>query len=626
MSRDIKLLPDQLANQIAAGEVIQRPASVVKELVENAIDAGATDIQVVIEEAGKKLIQVIDNGVGMNPFNLRMCFQRHATSKIRKIDDLFSISTKGFRGEALPSIAAVAQVEVRSKTTEEELGTELFLENSEVVKESLVAMSDGTNFSIKNLFYNVPARRKFLKSDNVEFRHISEEFIKITLAHPQLNFKLFHNGREQFHLTDTSYKNRIISVLGSRYESQLIPVEEDTDIVTIGGFVGGPKAAIKTRGNQYLFVNNRFFRSPYLHHAIMRAYEDIIEPETFPFYVLYLELDPEQVDFNVHPTKQEVKFENDSLLYAYINAAVKHALAKFNIRPSLDFDLDEDIESTDAFSKPMTDFDREKTAGGMVAHSFSTKGQSHYIPSDDERSLWRQQRKGLGIDFERTIPSKSNDMDFPAMPDFEHVEQEDTLPVQQSLVDDSKLLIAQQDFIFKEPYIISTSPSGIVLFHGRRVLQRVMYEKQLAYHRGGHVVTRQLLFPVDISVAPSDANLLKDNAEALRALGYAMSMDEKERFQLDAVPIDLPTGREQELIDDIIEQLKYEQQILEDEFREEFLKSYVSAIASFRRITKDEVPYLIEELFKCEQTQYSPSGKKIFSILNEKTLLNLLLE
>jgi DNA mismatch repair protein MutL len=351
----IQLLPDNIANQIAAGEVIQRPASAVKELLENAVDAGAKEIKLVVTDAGKNLIQVIDNGKGMSETDARMSFERHATSKISNIEDLFKIRTMGFRGEALASIAAVAQVEMKTRKIEEELGTCLEIENSIVRKQEPCATSAGTNICMKNLFFNVPARRNFLKSNAAEMRHIIDEFIRVAMAFPQVFFSLTSNGQEVFHLESGSLKQRILQILGTAYNAKLVSVGEDTDYMNVYGFVGKPETAKKTRGDQYFFVNNRFIKSAYLNHAVMNAFNDMIGRDSFPMYVLFIDLDPGQLDINVHPTKQEIKFEDEKIVYAFVQAAVKHALAQFSIAPSLDFSLNADIQQMEAVSKPVTE-------------------------------------------------------------------------------------------------------------------------------------------------------------------------------------------------------------------------------------------------------------------------------
>ena len=350
----IQLLPNHIANQIAAGEVIQRPANAVKELLENAVDAGATEIKLFVEDAGKALIQVVDNGKGMNERDARNSFERHATSKIREIEDLFKIKTMGFRGEALASIASVSQVIMRTKTAESELGTEIEIENSEVLKQEPCACPVGTSITMKNLFFNVPARRNFLKSNSVELKNIVDEFIHISLAHHDVFFSYTNNGQEVYHLEKGSLKQRIVQLMGNSFASKIVAVEEQTDYLNISGFIGKPETAKKTRGDQYLFVNSRFIRSSYLTHAIVSSFESMIPEKSFPFFAIFLELDPAKFDVNVHPTKQEIKFEDEKIIYAFIKSAIRHALAQFSIAPAIDFDLDPNIQQLDAVSNPFS--------------------------------------------------------------------------------------------------------------------------------------------------------------------------------------------------------------------------------------------------------------------------------
>ena len=373
MTDIIQLLPDNIANQIAAGEVIQRPGSAVKELLENAVDAGADEIKLIINDAGKSLVQVIDNGRGMSSTDARMAFERHATSKIRNIDDLFKIKTMGFRGEALASIAAVAQVELKTKREEDESGTYIEIENSKVVIQEPIAANKGTSIAMKNLFFNVPARRNFLKSNTAELRHIVEEFTRVAMAFPDIFFSLQSNGQEVFHLEKGSLKQRIVQILGNNYNAKLVSVQEQTDYLNIMGFVGKPETAKKTRGDQYIFVNNRFIKSAYLNHAIMNAFSDLISKDSYPMYALFIDLDPAQLDINVHPTKQEIKFEDDKIVYAFVQAAVKHALAQFSITPTLDFDLDPTIERLDAVSKPVSAEQKSSTTSSSLYQAFSQK-------------------------------------------------------------------------------------------------------------------------------------------------------------------------------------------------------------------------------------------------------------
>ena len=387
----IELLPDNIANQIAAGEVIQRPASAVKELMENAIDAGASQVKLIVQDAGKSLVQVIDNGRGMSVTDARMAFERHATSKIRNIEDLFRIHTMGFRGEALASIAAVAQVELKTKRPVDENGTCIEIENSVVKKQEPVAFPNGTSIAMKNLFFNVPARRNFLKSNAAEMRHIVDEFIRVALSFPDIRFILIGNGQEVFHLEKGTLKQRIVQILGVHYTSKLVTVQENTDYLNIVGFVGKPDVAKRTRGDQYFFVNNRFIRSAYLNHAVMTAFQQMIPGDSFPLYVLFIEIDPSRVDINVHPTKQEIKFEDEKIVYAFVQAAVKHALAQFSITPSLDFDLDPAIQQLDAINKPVSPQAGQEIESSSLFKTFTRKNQAHFIEpvSNSELAHWR---------------------------------------------------------------------------------------------------------------------------------------------------------------------------------------------------------------------------------------------
>src|SRR5688572_21287754 len=375
----IHLLPDNIANQIAAGEVIQRPASAVKELLENAVDAGATEIKLIVNDAGKALIQVIDNGKGMSETDARMCFERHATSKIKNIEDLFRIKTMGFRGEALASIAAVAQVELKTKRPDDELGTYIEIENSIVKKQEPCSGTNGTSISMKNLFFNIPARRNFLKSNAAELRHIVDEFIRVAMSFPNVFFSLTSNGQQVFHLDAGSLKQRILQLLGNSYNAKLVAVKEETDYMNIYGFIGKPETAKRTRGDQYFFVNNRFIKSAYLNHALTGAYQDMISSDSFPMYVLFIDINPEQVDVNVHPTKQEIKFEDEKIVYAFVQAAVKHALAQFSITPTLDFELDASIQQLDSVQKPFTEEKQSSAKFTSLFQTFSQANQAHRI-------------------------------------------------------------------------------------------------------------------------------------------------------------------------------------------------------------------------------------------------------
>jgi DNA mismatch repair protein MutL len=606
----IQLLPDHLANQIAAGEVIQRPASAVKELLENAIDAGATEVQLILKDAGKELIQVVDNGKGMSPMDARMSFERHATSKIRHIDDLFSIKTMGFRGEALASIAAVAQVEMKTRQHHEDIGTLLIIEASEVLKQEPAACSVGTSFSIRNLFYNVPARRKFLKSNTSEFKHIIDEFTRVAMAYPEISFRLFHNNTEQFHLSSGNLKTRIIELLGNRAERNLVPVEEDTELLRISGFIGKPEVANKTRGNQFFFINNRFIRNAYLHHAVTTAFDSLIEKDAFPFYVLFLELDPQRVDVNVHPTKQEVKFDDDKLMYAYLQSTIKHTLARYNIAPSLDFSLNAEIQNMDAVRLPQTEQRKAEIQSGYLYQSFSQGGKAHLIEKTNDRQQWKEQREH----FMPSMPSLSNKIDADintGLPD-------------QSAMDFVEISNHEQPVLQWRDYLLSTMKSGILLVHQKRALERIQYERLVSRMANEQKVSQQLLFPVSLQLNPSDAALFEDLLPFLKNLGYEISPLGSHTYAVNGAPPDIPSGREQSILEELLEQLKHESSNLKNQLQEKLLKTMAKRMAQPSLLTSAAAQSLIDELFACEQPQYSPDGAKIFTILPKENLDNLL--
>ena len=611
----IQLLPDHLANQIAAGEVIQRPASAVKELLENAIDADATDIQLIIKDAGKELIQVVDNGKGMSPMDARMSFERHATSKIKHIDDLFSIKTMGFRGEALASIAAVAQVDMKTRPHHEELGTHLVIEASSILKQEPVACSAGTSFSIKNLFYNVPARRKFLKSNTSEYKHIIDEFTRVAMAYPQIAFRLFHNNTEQFHLSSGNLKTRIVELLGNKVEKTLVPVEEDTELLRIHGFIGKPESAARTRGNQFFFINGRFIRNAYLHHAVATAFEGLIDKEAFPFYVLFLELDPQRVDVNVHPTKQEVKFDDDRLLYAYLQSTVKHALARFNIAPSLDFTLNTDIQNLDAVRLPQNTAQREATQKGYLYQSFSEGGKAHFLEKNNDRQQWKEQQDRLFPEMPSSIPS---------MPSFNEVFSEQPQGEEQAELSFEEGSNHRQPVLQWRDYLISTMKSGLLIMHQKRALERIQYERLLERSNREHTITQQLLFPGTLQLSPSDSALLEELLPFLRKLGYDISPFGSHTYAVQGAPPDVPAGREQALLEEILEQMKHESATLKDQQQEKLLRTVSKRMAQPSLLSAEAAQALIDELFACAQPQYAPDGARVFTVLPGESLENLL--
>ena len=411
MSSIIQLLPDHVANQIAAGEVVQRPASVVKELLENAVDARATDIKLIIKDAGKSLVQVIDNGKGMSVTDSRLCFERHATSKIRQAEDLFSLHTKGFRGEALASIAAIAHVEMKTKQEQDELGTHIIIEGSKFVSQEPSVLPKGTSFAVKNLFFNIPARRNFLKSETVEFRHIVDEFQRVALAHPNIYFTMYHNGSEMFNLPNSNFRQRIVNIFSGKTNEKLVPIQEETEIVTIEGFVGKPEFAKKNRGEQFFFVNDRFIKSGYLHHAVMAAYEGLLPNGAQPTYFIYLNVPPNTIDINIHPTKTEIKFDDEHALYAILRSSIKHSLGQFNVSPVLDFDRDPNLDTpyqyqnktaeyptiqVDSTYNPFSNSDDNELATQKPAKQFS--GSSNYRNNEIATSNWESLYVGLKHD------------------------------------------------------------------------------------------------------------------------------------------------------------------------------------------------------------------------------------
>ncbi|WP_118973375.1 DNA mismatch repair endonuclease MutL [Taibaiella koreensis] len=605
----IQLLPDHLANQIAAGEVIQRPASAVKELLENAIDAGATEIQLIIKDAGKELIQVVDNGKGMTPMDARMSFERHATSKIRHIDDLFSIRTMGFRGEALASIAAVAQVDLKTRPHQEEIGTHLVIEASEVLKQEPAACPPGTSFAIRNLFYNVPARRKFLKSNTSEYKHIIDEFTRVAMAYPHIAFRLFHNNTEQFRLSAGNQKTRIVELLGNKVEKTLVPVEEDTELLRIHGFIGKPESATRTRGNQFFFINGRFIRNAYLHHAVATAFEGLIDKEAFPFYVLFLELDPQRVDVNVHPTKQEVKFDDDRLMYAYLQSTVKHALARFNIAPALDFTLDTEIQNMEALRLPQSPAQKDSTREGYLYQSFSQGGKAHFLEKSDDRQQWNTQREKLFTP-------------LPSLPEIPSA-HDTTGGKAQSELSFSEGADHQQPVLQWRDYLISTMKSGLLIMHQKRALERIQYERLLERINHEHTVTQQLLFPATLQLSPADAALLEELLPFLRKLGYDISPFGSHTYAVQGAPPDVPAGREQVLLEEILEQLKHEAQ-LKDQRQEKLLRTMAKRMAQPTLLATEAAAALIDELFACAQPQYTPDGARVFTVLPREGLENLL--
>jgi len=590
----IQLLPDSIANQIAAGEVVQRPASAVKEMLENSVDAGATRIKVVVKDAGKGMIQIIDDGKGMSVTDARMSFERHATSKIRTFDDLLKIQTKGFRGEALASIAAVAQVELKSRREEDELGTQIIIEASEVKKQEPVQTGRGTSICVKNLFYNVPARRNFLKSNPVEFRHISDEFHRVALAHPGIAFHLMHNDLDIYQLDAGKLSKRIVQLFGKKYHQQLIACEEEIAEMKVTGYVGKPEYARKTRGEQYFFINHRYIKNPYLNHAVSKAFEGLLKDDYFPFYVLNIEMDPMQVDVNVHPTKTEVKFTDDRTLYGVIQAAVRQALASFNITPSLDFSTDINFEHfTDR--KP----ERFDTTKDRAYGNFQT------IDTKKQLANWEKLYEGVDEEERRMIEQASK----------EGTDQPVEMRIESSLLPAESTFAPQKSYQLHEAYLLRQVKSGMVMLDKEAALERIFFE-QIDKTASG--ASQSSLFPQQIGLNGADYALVMELKEEIERLGFRFESMGEQMVVIQGVPADLAPCNEKEIFEGLIEQFKVNTKNLELPKKENLNRALAKRIASAKckKLGKEEADHLIDRLFACEQPNYTPGGKPTYVLIS----------
>lgn len=588
MSDIIQLLPDSIANQIAAGEVVQRPASAVKELMENSIDAGANAIQVIVKEAGKTLIQVIDNGMGMSETDARMSLERHATSKIRKAEDLFTLHTKGFRGEALASIAAVSQMEMRTRRAGEELGTCLVVEGSEVKKQEPVACEKGTSISVKNLFYNIPARRNFLKSNPVELKHVIDEFQRLALAHHDIVFSFIQTDEVVYDLPAGRLSQRIVNIFGKSYQEQLAACQEETSLVKVTGYVGKPDFARKTRGEQFLFVNNRFIRSNYLHHAVMSAFENLLPENSFPFYVLFIEIDPRHIDVNVHPTKTEIKFDDERAIYAVVRAAVRQAIGSHNLTPGIDFNADVNIISKLTLGASQSNdvyFEERFSPTGRSAnqeHWEKLYEQSkNFAPPPPEPQVLR---------FESSVNRPSEDLAAP--------EEEKTL-VQLHL-----------------RYIMRQVRSGLMIVDQQLAHERILYEKFLNQLKNKSAESQQDLFPQAVTLSAADFALVLEMEQEIAALGFRLDVFGKNTLLINGVPAHLPTGGGKPLFEGLIEQFKINQSDLSVPLKENLARSLAkrAGIKAGQKLVKEEMQALIDGLFACSTSNYSPDGLPTFFI------------
>ena len=585
MNDIIQLLPDHVANQIAAGEVVQRPASVIKELIENAVDSGATSVQIIVKDAGRSLVQVIDNGSGMSVTDVRMAFERHATSKIRTTEDIYAIRTKGFRGEALASIAAVAQVETKTRREEDEVGSQLIIEGGEVRNQDPVVCPVGTSISVKNLFYNVPARRNFLKSNQVEFRHIQDEFQRVSMAHENISFFLHHNDAEVYHLKAGNLKQRIAQIFGKKLNSQIISVEEDTEIVKVKGFVGKPDAAKKSRGEQFFFVNHRFIRSGYLHNAIVDAFESLLPAGYSPSYFLYLEIDPSKIDINIHPTKTEIKFEDEALIFTILRAAVKHALGQFNVIPSLDFEQDPNW----AFIPSATEDTEIKVPEITVDSSFNPfEHQQIRTPKpSDIRANMDFYKDAVELEIENNHAHQL----------FESEDFQDSFDVIQ----------------WMNQYLIVEYRGELLIIDQHRAHQKILFEKFI-HSNNGNALVQQMLFPIELELSSNDRQKLINVEHQLLSFGFDISLDE-ETIQINAIPVDVQQEDVVSVIMDFIEELEYQESIeLENTFAKILAKN--AAVKKGISLKPEQMQTLVEELLKLPNPNYTPYGRPIFVQMN----------
>lgn len=603
MSDIIQLLPDSVANQIAAGEVIQRPASVVKELVENALDAGASEITVHVKDAGRTLIQITDNGCGMSPTDARMAFERHATSKISSANDLFCIRTMGFRGEALASIAAIADVELRTKKMEDEVGTFIHIIGSEVKSQEPTAGNNGTSFTIKNLFFNVPARRKFLKGNTTEIKHIIWEIQRIAIPNPEIKISLFHNNSPIYELPKTNHRKRIVDLFGKSVNQSLVQVNEKTSLVNIFGFVGQPKFARKTIGEQFFFVNGRFMRHPYFNKAIMQAYQQLLPPDTFPSYFLFLEIDPGNIDINVHPTKTEIKFENERDIWQIIHAAVRESLGKHNVVPSIDFDQSGNID----IPVPQKSFDNIQFPEIRV--------NPDYNPFETGKSI------STG-NFGKTPTEKKNldrwedlytGTQLKLKPEPENIPENDDYLFSQSHVQFS----GKKTLQLKQKYILTPVKSGLMVIDQKRAHERILFEKFMEVLKSDSVASQQLLFPQTIELNPADAAILQNILPELLSLGFDIRDFGKNTFIISGTPGVLDVSSPELVVEKLLEEYKNSPVDARSKAKEQIAISLskASSLDYGTDLKQEEIDHLIDNLFACATPNFSPEGKKVLTII-----------
>lgn len=594
MQNVISLLPESVANQIAAGEVVQRPASIVKELLENAIDAKATFIKLIVKDAGRTLVQVIDNGAGMSPVDARMAFERHATSKIKKAEDLFQLHTKGFRGEALASIAAVAQVELKTKREEDVVGQLIEIEGNKFVRQEECQAPTGSSFSVKNLFFNIPARRNFLKDDNIELKHIIDEFERVALPHPNIHFQLFSNGNEIYNLPASNLMERISGLFSKTLQGKLVHIEEVTDVVKITGYVGKPENAKKRRGDQYFFVNHRFVKSPYLHHSVAEAYKDLISHDSHPAYYLFLEVKPETIDINIHPTKTEIKFQDEKIIYALLHSAVKRALGKANLAPSLDFnnEMSFEIDYSKSVSQPKVSFNPDY-------NPFNTAKTSSYSPPKDT-TLQKHNKQNWESLYEQYSAA-----------DYKTENQELQLEKQAEQAAFDYENQAGKSFQLYNKYIVAAHQHGLLVIDQQRAHERVLYEHYLTTKEKNAASSQQVLFPVTIELTANDFTLMETLMPHFKLLGFEIEPFGKHTIVVQGTPAELGEFNTQEMVEGILETYKLNTfDVKMDPFENMCRSMAKSACIKYGKpLEKEEMDLIVEHLFLCENPMYSPGGK-----------------
>lgn len=609
MTDVIRLLPDSVANQIAAGEVIQRPASAVKELMENAIDAGADDIRLLVKDAGKTLIQVLDNGCGMSETDARLSFERHATSKINKANDLFSIHTMGFRGEALASIAAIAHVEMKTRRREDETGAHIINEGSKIKSQEMCQCDEGTSIAVKNLFFNVPARRQFLKSDQVELRHITEEFMRLAIAHPHISFSFFNNNNEVYNLAKATTKRRIINCFGDNYSKRLIPLEHHSDLVSFSGFIGKPENAKKTRGEQYFFTNKRYMKHNYLNHAVFSAYENLIASDAFPSFFIFIDIDPEQIDINIHPTKTEIKFQDERIIYSFLKASVKKALGVHNIVPSLDFNKEKDFDINPTNSekeiKPPT---IKINPNYNPFHSHGGGSQSKTPPLKSHKKNWQM--------LYNEIENKADDNnDTPSLfsPAGNHI----TLSANFDAAG-AESSFMQKFMQLQNNYILTQIKSGLIIIDQQAAHERILYEKFLHYLDAKDAVSQQELFPQKIELSPADAELTTELLDDIKLLGFDIKADIDNTFIVNGTPADLKNENLQYIFEKMLESYKSNMINLKLNNKENMAVSLAKNLSVKKgdNLHHSEMNEIVDKLFACDMPYKTPSGKKTLYVLS----------